>query len=61
MIHIDNAGYLEHVSIYVGPVDGYDASVRVYSTEANPGKNGYVISWGRGVTGNVDIYTAYPD
>ncbi len=61
VIHIDNTGYLRHVSIYVGPVDGYDASVRVYSTEANPGKNGYVISWGQGVTGNVDIYTAYPN
>lgn len=61
VIHIDNTGYLEHVSIYVGPVDGYDASIRVYSTEANSGKNGYVISWGRGVTGNVDIYTAYPN
>ena len=61
VIYIDNAGYLEHVSIYVGPVDGYDASVRVYSTDANSGKNGYVISWGQGVTGNVDIYTAYPN
>ena len=61
VIHIDNTGYIRHVSIYVGPVDGYDASVRVYSTEANPGKNGYVISWGQGVTGNVDIYTAYPN
>ncbi len=61
MINIDDNGYLRHVSIYVGPVDGYDASVRVYSTNANSGKNGYVISWGQAVTGNVDIYTAYPN
>ena len=61
MIYIDNAGYLEHVSIYVGPVDGYAKDVRVYSTDANPGKNGYVISWGKAVPGSVDCYTAYPD
>lgn len=61
MISIDNNGYLRHVSIYVGPVDGYAKDVCVYSTEANSGKNGYVISWGMAATGNIDCYTAYPD
>jgi len=61
VIYIDNAGYIEHVSIYVGPVDGYDASVRAYSTDANSGKNGYVISWGMSAMNNIDCYTAYPD
>ncbi len=61
MVDVDNNGYLEHVSIYVGPVDGYAKDVRVYSTDANPGKNGYVISWGKAVPGSVDCYTAYPD
>lgn len=61
MIYIDNDGYIRHVSIYVGPVDGYDASVRVYSTDANSGNNGYVISWGMAATNNIDCYTAYPD
>ena len=65
MIHIDNNGYLTHVSICVGPVDGYATNGRVYSTDANPGKNGYVIGWNRTVTsfhnGRLDCYTAYPD
>ena len=61
MIRIDNNGYLTHVSIYVGPVDGYATNVRVYSTDANSGKNGYVISWGMSAMNNIDCYTAYPD
>ncbi len=61
MIHIDNNGYLTHVSICVGPVDGYATNVRVYSTDANSGKNGYVISWGMSAMNNIDCYTAYPD
>lgn len=61
MIRVDNNGYLEHVFIYVGPIDGYDTSVRVQSTGAASGKNGYVISWGYSVPGTVDCYTAYPD
>ena len=65
MISVDNNGYLEHVSIYVGPVDGYDASVRVYSTDAVSGKNGYHLGWNQAVTNvpneSIDYYTAYPN
>lgn len=65
MISIDNAGYLEHVSICVGPVDGYETSVRVYSTDAVDGGQGYHLGWNRAVTsfpnGSFDCYTAYPD
>lgn len=65
MISIDNAGYLEHVSICVGPVDGYETSVRVYSTDAVDGGQGYHLGWNRAVTsfpnGSIDCYTAYPD
>ena len=43
MIFLNSNGYLEHVSICVGPVDGYATNVRVYTTDANPGKNGYGI------------------
>ena len=65
MIYIDNNGYIEHVSIYVGPIDGYATNVRVYSTDATSGKNGYGIGWNQAVTslsnGSIDCYTAYPD
>lgn len=65
MIRIDNNGYLEHVSICVGPVDGYETNVRVYVASASNGGNGYGIDWPRAVTsvsnGSYDIYTAYPD
>ena len=37
MIRIDNNGYLEHVSICVGPVDGYETNVRVYVASASNG------------------------
>ena len=65
MIRIDNNGYLEHVSICVGPVDGYETNVRVYVASASNGGNGYGIDWPRAVTnfsnGSIDCYTAYPD
>ena len=65
MIYIDNAGYIEHVAICVGPVDGYATNVRVYTTDASNGGNGYGIDWPRAVTsfsnGSIDCYTAYPN
>ena len=65
MISIDNAGYLTHVSICVGPVDGYATNVRVYTTDASEGGQGYHLGWNRTVTsfsnGSFDCYTAYPD
>ena len=65
MIYIDNAGYIEHVAICVGPVDGYATNVRVYVTDASNGGNDYGIDWPRAVTnfsnGSIDCYTAYPD
>ncbi len=65
MIRIDDNGYLTHVSICVGPVDGYATNVRVYVTDASNGGNGYGIDWPRAVTnfsnGSIDCYTAYPD
>ncbi len=65
MISIDNAGYLTHVSICVGPVDGYATNVRVYTTDASEGGQGYHLGWNRAVTsfsnGSLDCYTAYPN
>lgn len=65
MVDVDNNGYLEHVSIYVGPIDGYATNVRVYSTDAVSGKNGYHLGWNQAVTNapnkSIDCYTAYPD
>ena len=65
MISIDNAGYLTHVSICVGPVDGYATNVRVYTTDASEGGQGYHLGWNRAVTsfsnGSLGCYTAYPN
>lgn len=61
MIQLHASGYLEHVGICTGLVDGQSPTVRVYSTDA--GGNPYKTIWGRNTTAgiNYDIYTAYPD
>lgn len=67
MIKLDDAGYLMHVGICTGLVDGQSPTVRVYSTGAGSGGThataDYKIGWNRTVTAgiNYDIYTAYPD
>lgn len=65
LIMLDADGYLEHVSICVGPVDGYPTTKRIYTTDAGgrDGPNGYVTGWNIAATSTVsiDVYTAYPD
>ena len=59
----DNNGSLEHVSIYVGRIDGQPVTTRIATTDAVNGKNGYHSGWNKLVTLNLplDIYTAYPN
>lgn len=64
LIILDNNGYLKHVSICVGPVDGQPTTTRINTTDAISGGTGkYHTGWNRLVTTgiNIDVYTAYPD
>ncbi len=66
MIDLDDAGYLQHVSIYVSEsTDGLPRTVGVYNTSASTNSSGvYTIKWintSSPSTSTVDVYTAYPD
>lgn len=59
MIQLDNDGYLEHVQICAGYVDGFTTAQKIYAASGSS----KVIDWCNCVTigVNYDIYTAYPD
>lgn len=61
LITLDASGYLAHVSIYVGPVNGYPTTKRISVTSA--GGTPYVTGWNIAATStvNYDVYTAYLD
>lgn len=65
MIKLDDAGYLMHVFIYVGEVNGTPKTVKAYSTDAVPVSGVYKVNWGNKTTapinGTIDVWTAYPD
>lgn len=63
LIDVDASGYLTHVEIFVGPVNGYPVTKRIYVASATSGKNGYGIGWNMAATSTaiIDVYTAYPD
>lgn len=63
LIDVDANGYLTHVCIFIGPVNGYPVTKRIYTTDAVSGKNGYHIGWNMAATSTTitDVYTAYPD
>ena len=63
LIDVDANGYLTHVSIFVGPVNGYPVTKRIYTTDAVSGKNGYGLGWNMTATSTaiIDVYTAYPN
>lgn len=61
LIIIDDNGYLEHVSICVGHVDGNPPTTRINVVDATG--NPYRLAWNRLVTSgiNIDVWTAYPN
>ena len=65
MIKLDDAGYLMHVSIYVGEdTMGFPKTQAVYHTSAVPVSGVYRIGWVNTNTPShytVDVYTAYPN
>ena len=63
LIDLDANGYLTHVSIFHGRVDGQDPTVRVYTTDAVSGRNGHHIGWNITATAGTTTHvcTAYPD
>lgn len=70
LIDLDSAGYLKHVHICTGEIDGIPKAIGVNSTDAGANSSGvYHISWGTYSFGAlddpnriyVDVYTAYPD
>lgn len=70
LIDLDSAGYLKHVHICTGEIDGIPKAIAVNSTDAGADSSGvYHISWGEYSFGAlddpnriyVDVYTAYPD
>lgn len=63
LIVVDANGYLIHVEIFVGPVNGYPVTKRIYVASATGRKNGYHIGWNMAATSTaiIDVYTAYPD
>ena len=63
LLDVDANGYLTHVCIFIGPVNGYPVTKRIYTTDAVSGKNGYGIGWNMTAisTTITDVYTAYPN
>lgn len=63
LLDVDANGYLTHVCIFIGPVNGYPVTKRIYTTDAVSGKNGYGIGWNMTATSTTitDVYTAYPN
>lgn len=70
LIDLDSAGYLKHVHICTGEIDGIPKATAVNSTDAGSNSSGvYHIAWGSYSFGAlddpnriyVDVYTAYPD
>ena len=65
LITLDNEGYLTHVSICAGYVDGYEPTRRIKVVDAGgrDGPSGYKIGWNLAATSATpyDVYTAYPD
>lgn len=61
LIIVDDNGYLEHVSICAGYVEGNPPTTRIYTVDATG--NPYRLAWNRLVTSgiNIDVWTAYPN